>query len=935
MNLKNVSTKPEEPNLRSFGTTSKRENKSKHPFGILLTRFRLRKKGLSQRKLAELAGYDQAILVRMAQGKKDLLGPSGRERILRLIETLADANVLTTLDEANQLLLAANLPPLFERQTVEARLMSRLAHVEPAPGHRTRRTNLPATLTRFIRRAQELADIRERLQSSRLLTLTGAGGVGKTRLAQQAASNALINYSDGVWYVELVSLSDPALIAESVAMALGLVISERAPLEQLIDYLFDRHVLIVLDNCEHLIDGVSAFVAPLLRGCSHVTILTTSREALDIEGETMWRVPAMQVEDAAQLFIERAAAARAGLNLQAEDARIIHICQRLDGMPLAIELAASRLQTLSLNDVMSRLDERFQLLMSGRRNTLPRHQTLRALIDWSYELLSEPERILFRRLAIFVGGWTAERMIEVTSAETVKPLNPLSSQQDDPQDEQIEFLPSKDVAALLAQLVLKSMVTLEDRGGETRYGFLETIRQYAWDRLVEAGEVAALQRRHAQAFAQFATQSEAALNSAQQQDAFNAIERDYANLRAAVTWSLVQGHHLELGLELVGGLFRYLIMAMSRLADAARWSRLALMHLSDQTPPGVEGRLFLLPIWVDTLTMEQVINSLWRAAHCFEAAHDGSNLALVQSQLGRWLLERDPLDAGGEQMLSRAMTWATSNHDGNTHAAVLGGYGHVELRKKNFPAAREFYEANLALSRDLNNIDNLTVMPHFVALTCMQQLQFEQAIPYLQQTLHYAPQIDDPLYEMFAHTHHALCQLLLGDVVTAQAHAEAALTQAQSRMLNEYCKLAMLVLGRILNRVGQQAGTSARVQALIRELVRLTQRTVGLLPGWYGPILDLAAGAAVVQEDFARATRLFGAADADFEHTRENAVMHQALHLDAFNGHRADYHAFDNVLYISKAREALGDAVFDQIYEDGHAMPLEQVLRLVTLTLSH
>ena len=224
----------------------------------MLRQYRLRKPGLSQGRLAELAGYDQAILVRMAQGKKDLTGPSGRERVVRLMAVLAEQGALTTLDEANALLLTANLPPLFERQPAEAKLMTRLAQTQT--GHKVRRTNLPAPLTRFIGRSHEIAEVRRLLRESRLLTLTGAGGAGKTRLAQQIAADELISYPNGVWYAELATLTDGAAIVDAVVQALGLIKSDRPAQAQLIDFLSDRHVLLVLDNCEHLIAEVAAFV---------------------------------------------------------------------------------------------------------------------------------------------------------------------------------------------------------------------------------------------------------------------------------------------------------------------------------------------------------------------------------------------------------------------------------------------------------------------------------------------------------------------------------------------------------------------------------------------------------------------------------------------------------------------------------------------------
>ncbi|MEO6063875.1 MAG: NB-ARC domain-containing protein, partial [Thermoflexales bacterium] len=435
----------------------------RHPFGELLTQYRRRKPGLTQTRLAELSGYDQAILVRMCQGKKDLTGPSGRERVVRLIETLADQGALTLLEEASALLLAADMTPLFERQPNEARLMARLSRTQAG---QPRRTNLPASLASFVGRADEIAEVRRLLGATRLLTLTGSGGCGKTRLAQRVAADALIAYTDGVWYVELAALTDPEVIPDEVGRALGLVASDQISLERVVEYLRERRLLLALDNCEHLIDAVASFAVTLLRACPRITILTTSREALGVEGETPWRVPSMRPAEAGRLFEARAAAARGGAELGAQTDLVEHICRRLDGMPLAIELAAARLQTLSLADVSARLDDRFNLLSGGRRGVMPRQQTLRATLDWSYDTLSDAEKVVFARLGVFMGGCAIAQAEQVIADEALRPTEVLSA---------------------MAQLAQKSLVMTDVNAGETRYRLLETVREYALEKLNAAG----------------------------------------------------------------------------------------------------------------------------------------------------------------------------------------------------------------------------------------------------------------------------------------------------------------------------------------------------------------------------------------------------------------------------------------------------------------
>ncbi len=360
------------------------QTRARHPFGELLREYRQRKPGLSQERLAHRIGYDQSVLVRMSQGKKDLTGPSGRERVVLLIEALHEFGVLPTLDEANALLLAADMPPLFERQPMEARLLARLSPSE-ANQKRRLRSNLPAPIASFVGRERELAEIRALLGMTRLLTLTGAGGCGKTRLAQHAAADALPAYGDGVWQIELATLSDAERIPDMVARALGLIGFNTSAMELVLDHLAIRHTLLLIDNCEHLLKPVALFTIALLQACPHVTLLTTSREMLNVEGETTWRVPPLQTAEAGLLFVHRAAAIRPDILLRPHEPFVEQICTRLDGMPLAIELAAVRLQNMGLAELAAKLDDRFNLLAHGRVGALTRHQTLRALIDWSHD----------------------------------------------------------------------------------------------------------------------------------------------------------------------------------------------------------------------------------------------------------------------------------------------------------------------------------------------------------------------------------------------------------------------------------------------------------------------------------------------------------------------------------------------------------------------
>jgi predicted ATPase/DNA-binding CsgD family transcriptional regulator len=359
--------------------------------------------------------------------------------------------------------------------------------------------NLPASLTSFIGRERELAEVRARLADVRLLTLTGVGGCGKTRLALEVARAVLDLYRDGVWLVEFAPLADPALVPYSVAA----VVAARETAGQsansaLAARLCGRRLLLVLDNCEHLLSACACLADALLRACSNLHVLATSREPLGITGEIAWRVPSLSVPDphhlpplfdlqlnpAVQLFTERATASRPHFVLTDRNApAVVQVCQRLDGIPLALELAAARMDALSAEQLAARLDHRFQLLTDGSRAALPRQQTLRATLDWSYELLSERERRLFNRLSVFAGGWTLEAAEAVCAGDGVA---------------------REDVLDVLLRLVRKSLVLAELEGaGTERYRLLETLRQYARERLVAAGESDSALRQHAVYFLAF------------------------------------------------------------------------------------------------------------------------------------------------------------------------------------------------------------------------------------------------------------------------------------------------------------------------------------------------------------------------------------------------------------------------------------------------
>jgi predicted ATPase len=378
--------------------------------------------------------------------------------------------------------------------------------------------NLPVYLTTFVGRQSELAAVRGLLRGQRLVTIAGPGGSGKSRLAAQVAADLIEQWPDGVWWVELGSVASSSPVASAVADGVAALIEPRqGPLRSLSVQLRERRVLICLDSCEHVLDGVAELADGLLRACPEVSLLVTSREPLDVAGESVWRVPPLGDEDALALFVERASIVRPWFTLDSSsEAAVRTMCARLDGIPLALELAAAWQRTLTPRQIEAGLDNRFALLVRGPRGAAPRQQTLAASIDWSHALLDETDRVVFRRLAVLPGGF------DLAAAESVASAPPVGRD---------------DILDAIARLVDKSLVVAEERAGQTRYRLLETMREYALERLTETGEVDAARDRHLDHFLRLAEILEPALQ--RDLDAWRAqIELEHDNLRAALEWGL-------------------------------------------------------------------------------------------------------------------------------------------------------------------------------------------------------------------------------------------------------------------------------------------------------------------------------------------------------------------------------------------------------------
>jgi predicted ATPase/DNA-binding XRE family transcriptional regulator len=541
-------------------------------FGALPQRYRLAA-GLSQEELAERAGLSRRGISDLERGRHAPYPTTARH----LVEALG------LREPGRSALLAAG-------RGVRTTADGESDRVGSPDGQRPAH-NLPRQLTSFIGRDDELAELRRLVAIGPLLTLTGPGGVGKTRLALRLAEAVLPAYADGAWLVEFAALTDPRLVPEAVAATLGVREQPGTALVQtLAERLGPKHLLLVLDNCEHLIDACAELANRLLAACHELRIVGTSREPLGIPGEVGWRVPSLTVPDAAKpagtaqlsayaatrLFLERAQAARPGFRVTDRNVQaIVEVCRRLDGIPLALELAATRVRLLSIEDIAARLDDRFRLLTVGGRTAPRRQQTLRATLDWSYALLQEPERRLFSRLSVFAGGWSLSAAESICADDTID---------------------ASDILSCLGRLVDQSLVVAQEHVGRVRYRLLETMRQYAAEQLEAAGESMVIRGRHRD---WFQAKAESSPFERFDPDHVTWLASELDNLRAALRWSLQSGA-VEAGLRLARATGAYWYQC-GQYTEGRAWLAEVVARAGGDVSPALASAL----IWAGHLTNQQ------------------------------------------------------------------------------------------------------------------------------------------------------------------------------------------------------------------------------------------------------------------------------------------------------------------------------------------
>jgi predicted ATPase/class 3 adenylate cyclase len=813
--------------------------------------------------------------------------------------------------------------------------------------------NLPRQLTRFIGREREMAEVKRLLGEAALLTLTGSGGCGKTRLALQVAADLLEEYPDGVWLVELAALADPALVPQTVASALGVREEPGRPLlETLVQALKPKELLLVLDNCEHLLSACAQMADVVLRSCPRLRMLASSREGLGIAGEQTYRVPSLSLPkpgtmvngqwlmgdgegsnrrpstishqpstilqfEAVQLFADRARLSQSSFAITASNApAVARICQRLDGIPLALELAAARVKVLPLEKLNERLDDMFRLLTGGSRTALPRQQTLRALIDWSYHLLTEAEQALLRHLSVFAGGWTLEAAEAVCSDEEDRrqkaegspgPWNAGSSIDAPPRLPSAFCLLPSDVLDLLTSLVEKSLVLYEEQGGEGRYRLLETVRQYARDRLLEGGEAAAVRDRHLACFLRMAEEVEPHLAGPDQARWFDQLEADHDNMRAALRWS-AESMGLDQALRLAGTLARFWDVR-GHLTEGRQWLTQILGAVETAASGGASPAPLIVAKALTSaggLAYRQGDDATARS--CFERAlclrrevgdtHGIAlsflNLANVEQQQGNYETAAALFDESLGMLREAGDTTGVAN--------CLNNLANVAQERGDYARARSLHAESLALKRQLGDPTNIASSLNNLGNVAASQEEYGEAQALLEESLAISREIGD---------RPAIARSLnnLGLVLKAGGDSERAVSLFEES----------LALRRAL---GDKGGTVTCLANLGE--VAIVRREYGVSHSRYREGLELAAtlgekrriGACLqglaalagIWNQWERASRLFAAAVA----LRE-AV---GISLDAVD--QADHDA-----RVAAVRVALGETAFVAAWAEGSTLTLD------------
>ena len=814
-----------------------------------------------------------------------------------------------------------------------------------------RRSNLPIQLNSFIGRERELAQLKRLLASSRLVTLIGAGGCGKTRLAIEAAAAVGPEIPDGVWLVGLGALSDSNLVANTVASTLALGEEADRPMpDQLTDYLHTKNLLLLLDNCEHLIAACAQLAERLLQACPNLRILATSRESLGIAGESVLGVPPLAVPDpesftvegadlpalllpyeGVRLFLDRALTVQPDFQLTSGNASAVaQICYRLDGIPLALELAAARVKALSVDQIAARLDDRFRLLTGGSRTALPRHQTLQALIDWSHDLLSDAERVLLRRLSVFAGGWTLDAADAVCAGDGIE---------------------TAQVLDLLTGLVERSLVLVEQRSGEARYRMLDTIRQYARLKNLEAGEAEPARTHHLLYFLRLVEEADTGLRGHGQAGWLDRLESEHDNLRVALDWSQASGDS-EAGLRLVGGLFLFWLLS-GHVEEGRHWLE-GMLNRAPATEGTRARAKALRGAGYLAVGHGDLVAGRSRAEESLAIARElGDEQGAAESlyALGRAAyFEGDYESARSLFQESLAVSRAASYPWGS--ALALYRLGMVSLIQGDYPEARPRFEESATIFRQLGDRWNLSYSLSALGEEAFRRGDYALARSVLEESLTAFRELGSRSGIAMSLSELGWLALSEGDFLTARTRLEESLALRQEMGYRVGVAIALNLLGDVALRQGdypqakvliekglklreemgnksgiawslqnlghlaQRQGDSVQAAALFEESLKLFAELgnkMGIAECLEG-LASVAAGKLLPDRNAQRAeraARLLGAADA----LRDLASTPLPPYRRADVNHD-----------LAAARARLDDAAFSAAWEAGRSMTTERAV---------
>ena len=794
--------------------------------------------------------------------------------------------------------------------------------------------NLPLQLTSFIGREKEIAEVNQLFTNTRLLTLTGSGGCGKTRLGLQVVADLLEEFPDGVWVVELAPLSDPSLVTQEVASTLGIreesdelltgspLIGGRSPgvishpsgvdslLNRLTDYLKSKQILLFLDNCEHLIEACIKLVDVLLHSCPNLKILVASREALGIAGESTYRVPSLSLPDpknlppveeglvsalntfeSVRLFTDRVLAGVSTFTVTDDNApAVAQICYRLDGIPLAIELAAARVKVLSVEQITKRLGDRFRLLTGGSRTALPRQQTLRATIDWSYNQLEKKERVLFNRTSVFMGGWTLEAVETICSNERI---------------EEYEVLDT------LTSLVEKSLLVAEERKGEQRYILLETVRQYGRDKLLESGEAEGLRDRHLEWYLSLAERAQPELRGPDQGVWLDRLELEQDNMRMALEWSFTEEGNLETGLRLADALLRFWIArGVVYLGEWDRWFERALEKSRDESA-SVRAKVLLFGgrgITIFQEDYERAEPLLEGSLTLYRELGDKKGIADSLKWLG-FLAQKGQSDyERGAALLEESLALYREMGNEEDISGTLGLLAGVALKLGDFGRAAALWDERLALAREVGDKRGVATSLTGLGMVVLVQGDYDRAEALSKESLSLARELRDKKT-----TAGSLQYLGIIAAYYREDFGRAAALLEQSLSLRRELgkKWAIPILLNCLGFVALSQGNYGRAEMSYKESLsqyqeKRDERGIGLsLKG-----LAFVAGA---QGEVERGARLFGAAEA----LRE---------APGFPLPPYDHPEYDR--REAAVRAEMGEKAFEVAWAEGRKMSLEEAVAL-------